>query len=147
MILIAHRGNISGPNPELENTMPYLLAAKEQGYHVELDIWAIDHRIYLGHDRPTTEVTMSDIELLGVAGWFHAKNISALLLLKNKFNTFFHDQDAMTLTSYGFIWSHNGIENPGGVICMPNLQTEQHLLRGPLAVCHDDLISVKKLIR
>lgn len=148
MILIAHRGNTTRPQPELENTMPYLLAAIAQGYHVELDVWAFAGDFYLGHDSPITPVSLSDLRYIGDAGWFHAKNIEALQLLKSQqFNTFFHDQDQMTLTSTGIIWSHNGINNPGGIVCMPNLSTEPHLLQNALGVCHDCLGTVKELIR
>lgn len=33
-ILIAHLGNLSGANPDCENSLPYLQAALNQGYHV-----------------------------------------------------------------------------------------------------------------
>ena len=39
MILIAHRGNIDGPNPELENSLQYIDKAIDSGYNVEVDIW------------------------------------------------------------------------------------------------------------
>ena len=32
MILIAHRGNINGPNPERENTVSYIQEALDKGY-------------------------------------------------------------------------------------------------------------------
>lgn len=147
MILIAHRGNTSGPKPELENTMPYLLAAISQGFQVELDVWAFAGDFYLGHDSPITPVTLSDLRHIGSNGWFHAKNLEALQLLKSQFNAFFHDQDQMTLTSTGIIWSHKGIENPNGIVCMPNLITETHLLKNALGVCHDHLITIKESIR
>ena len=38
MILIAHRGNVSGPNPEMENNPLYIDRALEKGYDVEIDI-------------------------------------------------------------------------------------------------------------
>jgi hypothetical protein len=39
MYLIAHRGNINGPNKEHENSPGYILNAIELGYDVEVDIW------------------------------------------------------------------------------------------------------------
>ena len=44
MILIAHRGNINGPNPIEENKPEYLLSTIEKGYHVELDLWYINNK-------------------------------------------------------------------------------------------------------
>ena len=40
MILISHRGNINGRQPNLENLPEYIDSALELGYDVEIDIWA-----------------------------------------------------------------------------------------------------------
>ena len=37
MILIAHRGNVNGPNPELENTLEYINSAIDAGYECEIE--------------------------------------------------------------------------------------------------------------
>ena len=51
MILIAHRGNVSGPNPEMENNPLYIDRALEKGYDVEVDIRGSFYtKFYLGHD-------------------------------------------------------------------------------------------------
>jgi hypothetical protein len=42
MILIAHRGNISGPSPEKENNPRYIDFAIETGYNVDLK----EHNIF-----------------------------------------------------------------------------------------------------
>ena len=146
MKLIAHRGNTAGARPEFENTIPYLLYAVRQGYDVEFDIWKLGCEYYLGHDYPATLVQISELELIGEHGWFHAKNINALNSLKGYFNTFFHNNDDMTLTSSGFIWSHNGIINPGGIVCMPDLEQESYLLHNAAGVCHDDLMAVQAVL-
>jgi hypothetical protein len=39
MILIAHRGNLDGPNPSMENHPDYIDAAINAGFHVEVDLW------------------------------------------------------------------------------------------------------------
>jgi hypothetical protein len=52
MILISHRGNISGPNPERENHPDYILEALQAGYEVEIDVWFVDGKFKLGHDGP-----------------------------------------------------------------------------------------------
>jgi hypothetical protein len=44
MILIAHRGNISGPNSDFENSIPYIQEALNQDYNVEVDVWFDDNK-------------------------------------------------------------------------------------------------------
>ena len=39
MILISHRGNLTGPNPKKENHPDYILNALREGYEVEIDVW------------------------------------------------------------------------------------------------------------
>ena len=50
MKLIAHRGNLHGPNPDKENSTDYINEAIESGYNVEIDVWFINNKWYLGHD-------------------------------------------------------------------------------------------------
>ena len=42
MILISHRGNIDGKNPEKENTVAYITEALDKGYHCEIDVCKFD---------------------------------------------------------------------------------------------------------
>ena len=53
MLKIAHRGNLYGPDPERENTIEVISEALALGYDVEIDIWLVDGKLYLGHDEPT----------------------------------------------------------------------------------------------
>ena len=50
MIIISHRGNIDGPNPDLENKPDYIEKALAKNYMVEVDVWKIADELYLGHD-------------------------------------------------------------------------------------------------
>ena len=52
MRLISHRGNTFGINRNDENHPDYILAALEQGYDCEIDLWLINNEFYLGHDEP-----------------------------------------------------------------------------------------------
>jgi len=52
MILISHRGNISGPNQSLENHPDYILTALKGGFDVEIDFWCLKKKLFLGHDYP-----------------------------------------------------------------------------------------------
>ena len=56
MILIAHRGNISGPNPEMENRPEYVKKAIDLGYNVEVDVWYENNQLFLGHDGPQYKI-------------------------------------------------------------------------------------------
>jgi hypothetical protein len=50
MVLISHRGNIDGVNQNFENQPNYIDDAIKAGYDVEVDIWYIGGKLYLGHD-------------------------------------------------------------------------------------------------
>lgn len=106
MIVIAHRGNMSGPNPTSENNPTYVAAALSAGFNVEIDIWYIDNHFVLGHNKPEHEI--SYMFLYNTKLWAHCKNVEALYNLKDNpaINSFFHDKDDCTLTSQGFIWSY-----------------------------------------
>lgn len=109
MIYIAHRGNTNGPNPEKENHPDYLRDAVRKGYHVELDVWLVNGKYILGHDAPTYEV--ADHFLENDKFWCHAKDITTITALNNPgfpVHVFFHDTDACTLTSRGYIWTYPG---------------------------------------
>jgi hypothetical protein len=47
MILIAHRGNLNGPNKESENMPDYINIAIEKGFYVEIDVWLINNKLFL----------------------------------------------------------------------------------------------------
>ena len=52
MVLISHRGNLTGSNPERENSQTYIQEALNKGFNVEVDVWVVNNQIYLGHDAP-----------------------------------------------------------------------------------------------
>ena len=110
--LISHRGNVSGPNPERENTPSYLLEALALGVDIEVDIWVMDSKIYLGHDGPDTLIEESFIESIKDRAWYHCKNLEALVLFNNigsiDYCYFWHQTDDYTLTSGGHIWVYPG---------------------------------------
>ncbi len=87
MKLIAHRGLTNGPDNALENTIAAIDLAIEHGYDVEVDIWKIQDKIYLGHDEPKESI---DLEfLLRPQIWAHAKNLQALqYMLENNVHCF-----------------------------------------------------------
>ena len=105
MILISHRGNINGRNPNLENGQRYCQKAIDAGYNVEIDVHFYDGILWTGHDRPQYRV--EDDFLLQEEVWCHAKDIMALRrLLELETHCFFHQNDPVTLTSKGYMWTY-----------------------------------------
>jgi len=112
MYYISHRGNIDGKNPSLENQPDYVEGALKMNYFVEVDVWYDRNQWYLGHDEPTYRVDYSWMskELLVL----HCKNIEALeklVEISNPLdNYFWHQDDDVTLTSFGWIWAYPNVE-------------------------------------
>ena len=121
MILISHRGNIDGKNPQYENGQRYCEEAINAGYNVEIDVWFTD-TWWTGHDRPQYRVDPDFF--LKEEVWCHAKNIEALKkLLEIGAHCFFHQNDAVTLTSKGWIWTSPTQQLTEKSICvLPELQ-------------------------
>lgn len=109
MIIIAHRGNLLGPNKGSENGPEYIKNTISKGFDVEVDIWVLNNKIYLGHDGPEYLVDLSYIISISKNSWFHCKNIDALLFFIKDFpdfRFFWHQEDDYTLTSNKFIWTY-----------------------------------------
>ena len=107
MIIISHRGNIIGPNKDLENNPSYILEAIAEGYNVEIDVWLIDTNILLGHDYGQYQVSLDFLK--NDCLWCHAKNLEALeFMLANDIHCFWHQHDDRTITSKGLIWTYEG---------------------------------------
>jgi hypothetical protein len=115
MILISHRGNLEGKQPEQENNPLYIYNALNKGYEVEIDVWYKDNEFYLGHDEPTYHINLN--WLRNKKFWCHAKNIEALnKMLKQDIHCFWHQEDYVTLTNKGHIWCFPGHEIDGGIM-------------------------------
>jgi hypothetical protein len=110
MKLIAHRGNVSGANPELENSPQQIDYCIMKGFDVEIDVWYIDRKFYLGHDTYQYEVSLSYLSERSKYLWMHCKNLLALREFQHTwFNYFWHQKDDYTLTSLGYIWTYPGL--------------------------------------
>ena len=113
MILISHRGNLNGKQPDNENHPDYILRAITAGYDVEIDVWFVDGKFKLGHDEPIYDFPFKLLENNFQKLWIHCKNIDAIVALnefpnENLLNYFFHQEDDITLTSKGYIWAYPG---------------------------------------
>lgn len=108
MILISHRGNFQGSDPDQENKPSRILEVLSKGYHCEIDVWTTDEKWLLGHDEPQFEVEERFLENPNL--WCHAKNIAAMerMLLNGKIHCFWHENDDCTLTSQNYIWTLPG---------------------------------------
>ena len=112
-MIIAHRGNIEGPN-ENENSLNHIHNALKLGYDVEVDAWSHNDKWFLGHDEPTYEVEHSFFSSIlnphATKIWIHAKNIQAVeKLSETGMHWFWHNEDKMTLTSQCVVWCHKGV--------------------------------------
>lgn len=109
MRVIAHRGNVNGAKPSLENQRHYIDRALKEGHDAEIDVWKIGDKFFLGHDRPDLEVPMLWIADRKDNLWIHCKNLAALIHFTNtNFNAFWHENDRFTMTTKGWIWTNIG---------------------------------------
>ena len=120
MKLISHRGNLSGPKPDLENSPQYIQEALTLGLDVEIDVWLVKEQLFLGHDEPQYEIDLDYLK--NEKFWCHAKNPDALkLMLDNNIHCFWHDKDKFTLTSKGIPWCYPQNYIAGGVVVLQDL--------------------------
>lgn len=146
MILISHRGNLDGKNEHLENSIDYVQKTINLGYDVEIDIWLIGNKLWLGHDNPQYSINIEWLKLRKFKLWIHCKNIDSLLFLKETddgFNYFWHENDTLTLTSLGYIWAYPGkqpIKN--SIAVLPEIYSDK--IQNCLGICSDYILKYKK---
>lgn len=143
MILIAHRGNINGPNKEKENKPEYLLDAIKKGYYVETDLWVTEtingNSLHLGHDEPQYEIDIKFLLDIKDKLFCHCKNIKALKFIITYYpeiECFFHDVEDCVLTSKNKIWTNVGKELTERSICVMPERINQ-TPKSCLGVCTD----------
>ena len=144
MKLIAHRGNIDGPNIERENSPEYLAEALALGYDIEIDLWLMEGSLFLGHDMLEYEISERYLNTIRDSAWIHCKNLLALDFCRRSdyYNCFSHNEDDAVLTSKGFIWAYPGKEVASSkcIIVSPEREERYQDLRIPKSfygVCSD----------
>jgi len=141
MIRIAHRGNYKGRDIFRENTISYIEEAIANDFDVEVDVWLLDRKWYLGHDLPKEEIDLSFLERSQI--WTHAKDLQGYVSLYHnpKAHVFWHDKDDFVFTSKGIKWARSGIVTHDGVMTMPQYDEFFDISNGilqPLGICCDD---------
>ena len=143
MIYISHRGNLDGPNIDRENSLSYIDEAIERGYDVEIDLRMKGGCLYLGHDEPQYPVDYEWLFQRREKLWIHIKDYDSLIWISKRheqFKYFCHESDRYTLTSNGYIWSHDLQNKMTNKCIVPLLDREQVLnyeQRDYYAVCSD----------
>ena len=153
MIYIAHRGLIFGPDYEKENKETTIDIALINGFDVELDLWVVDKKLYLGHDiERTVKISFDFITERKNNLWIHAKNSEALSFLskldeKLDLHFFWHQEDDYTLTSKNIPWIYPGrdiISN--GILVMPEMVMEVNKIfkDSAIGVCSDYVSAIRE---
>lgn len=137
MKIISHRGVLDGPNSLIENQPSQIDYAIDCNFEVEIDLWKINDKFYLGHDGPNLIMPHKWLESRSDKLWIHCKNIAALdFFAKNNlnYNYFFHEKDHVVLTSKNYLW------------VFPNKEyTENSILVALSKKCIVNAINSKKL--
>ncbi len=133
MILIAHRGNLNGKT-NIENQPEYIQEALVQDFDVEIDVWYIEDEFWLGHDIPQYKIEENFLENPRL--WCHAKSIDTLYKMTSNslIHCFWHQEDDVTLTSRGYLWTYPGKQLTKKSICvLPEKRFEAEMA----GVCSD----------
>ena len=123
MIFIAHRGNTNGPVPSLENNPDYIDKALQAGFYSEVDVRKCEssETFIVGHDFGEYQLDISWFLQRREKLFIHAKDLStyAYFLSDNQvWHVFWHQNDAYTMTSSGYIWAYPGSELNDKCICV-----------------------------
>ena len=144
MLYISHRGNLNGINPKQENKPSYIFNALERSFDVEVDVWFVKGKFYLGHDEPKDLIDSKFLKIKKL--WFHSKNIEALYeLTKLNVKCFWHQNDDVTLTSNGYIWTYPGKKLSKKSICVLPELNKKKLPKLISGICSDFIERYKNL--
>ena len=103
-LLISHRGNLRGPNPDYENNPEHIVKNVLPNFDCEVDLRFDSHNntFYLGHDFNQYEIDFSWLENFSKKLWIHCKDFDSLDYLcrsSSELNYFWHENDSFTITS------------------------------------------------
>lgn len=149
MRFISHRGNLNGKNPQRENSPEYVEEALKAGFDVEVDMRFHLGKMYLGHDTHQYEIKDEWIGKHNSNLWIHCKDSDSLDYCMNMgYHCFFHNIDAYTITSRGFVWAYPGMSIASRVcICVMPERKEGSvglMVRNYYGVCSDFIETMEK---
>lgn len=112
MILFSHRGNVDGKRPNLENTESYISDAIRSSYKVEIDVWYVHNKLYLGHDDPIHKTSIEFLQEHTSELLIHCKDVNTLEFfsthkMNSTFRYFYHTVERCVLSSFGDIIMHS----------------------------------------
>lgn len=152
MILISHRGNITGRIPESENRPSYIQDTITLGYNVEIDVRTKEGQLYLGHDFPQYRVELEWLLERKNDLWIHAKDFESLnSLIETGLRVFFHEQESQSIiNNTNLIWSHD-LTSTSNRSIIPLLDLESiegygYLAEQTFGVCSDHLNVLRQMI-
>lgn len=145
MIVISHRGNLTGPSSK-ENTLEAwkefceLKITKNVVTYCELDLWYHNGTYWLGHDQPVQGIDSGLLWDMAIV--WHCKNFAACkhLSWQSEGHFFFHEDDPYTITSKGWVWAAPGQQvNESTVIVCKDLESTIKTVREgkAMGVCTD----------
>ncbi len=143
MILISHRGNLNGKT-DRENQPKYIEEAIFHDFDVEVDVWYDSKQFWLGHDKPQYKVSERFLEHPNL--WCHAKNIDALYVMNTNYHIhcFWHQEDDVTLTSMGYLWTYPGKQlTSNSIAVLPDGKVPDNIV----GICSDFIGSFRDDIR
>jgi len=151
MELIAHRGNIFGPQPEIENSPEYIDEAIRQLYKAEIDLWSVRGELFLGHDSPIYLIDFDylfdrrDFIYVHLKGRFEEGNACLI----NDLNWFKHHDERFVFTNFGDKWYFPSAEiMSDGVNLMPEYSSTVELfiskMNRDVRVCSDYVGEIKR---
>ena len=150
MIYISHRGNLNGIVAGRENSLDYIQEALDYGVDVEIDLRMKNNEPYLGHDEAQYLISKEWLNFRKNKLWIHVKEYQALVWLMNNIPDamyFCHESDRYTLTSNGYIWSHDLSNNMTDKCIIPLLDLNSVNSYNKIdfyAVCSDFILDCKE---
>ena len=129
MLVISHRGNTVGVNPDIENKPEVILDCIDQKIPVEIDLRMVHGNPYLGHDEPQYKIDANFLMENKNWLWVHCKEKESFdYALRMNLNCFWHDVDDYTMTSWGYVWAYPGKDSVGS-LCI-GVMPEKHWAPG-----------------
>jgi len=149
MKFISHRGNLTGPLPDLENSPEFIVDAILKGFDVEVDLRKKGEKLFLGHDFCQYEIKESFLSQHKDQLWIHCKDLPSLKwLLSNDstYNFFWHQGDDFSITTSGHIWTYPDKELSDISICvMPESSTyTNNSMYRSAGICSDYIMGYKR---